>query len=153
MELICIFLRDLNLNWLKYPLLFLIGSHKFGKCPEIKVLCHETICQNIKKMTGPSKIRSYNNMNNHFHQCIKSFQMEGIFGPYLPIVGLKLLKINQLHVTELKNTYKIASCNYLQERYSYQKIYLVGCINNFSLLNYDIFNHVKRNFFQRIEKL
>ena len=92
MELICIFLRDLHLNWLKYPLLFLIGSHKFGKCPEIKVLCHETICQNIKKMTGPPKIRSYNNMNNHFHQCIKSFQMEGIFGPYLPIVGPKIIE-------------------------------------------------------------
>ena len=153
MELICIFSRQLNLNWLKYPLLVLLVSYKFDKFLEIKVLSYETISQNIKKMTGPSKIRSYNNMNNHFHQCIKDFEMESIFGLYLPILGLKLLKINQLHVTELKNTYKIASCNYLQERYSYQKIYLVGCINNFSLLNYDIFNHVKRNFFQRIEKL
>ena len=47
--------------------------------------------------------------------------MKGIFGCYLPILGQKLLKINELHVAVLKNTHKIAWCNYLQRRDLYLK--------------------------------
>ena len=119
MQSVCIFSRQLNLIWLTYPLLVLIGSYKVYKFPEIKGTYHETICQNIKKLTSPSKIIRYKNMNNFFHHSMKNFQMEFIFGPYLPKLGQKLLKINEFHVAALKNTHKIASCSYLQGRYLY----------------------------------
>ena len=65
----------------------LIGSYKVYKFAERKGTYHETICQNIKKLTSPSKIIRYKNMNNFFHHSMKNFQMEGIFGPYLPKLG------------------------------------------------------------------
>ena len=107
----------------------------------------------IKKITDPSKINIYENMNNHFHQCIKNVQMEGIFRTYSRILKLKLLEISEMYVAALRNTHKIASCNYLQGRYLYlKKIYLVRGIISF-LLYHDIFNLVKRDNFHGIEKL